>query len=299
MINQKILSAQKVLPAPRPHWVGDGFKVFPVLQSVAFTNEVSPWLMFDYAAPKKFPPSSQQLGVGQHPHRGFETITMAFQGEVEHADSVGNRDVIGVGDVQWMTAGRGIIHEEFHSRKFAATGGTFEFCQLWLNLPAKDKMHPPKYQAILSKDIPVVRLSEKEYGPSARIIAGSLHGKVGPAETFTPVDLWDIIIPKDEESIELSLPNGHNTIIFVRRGGILLGNKKLGPQDTIILKPEINGSGENNILKLTSTTKDTSVILMGGEPINEPIAARGPFVMNTQEELRQAGNDFRTGKMGR
>lgn len=312
---QKVLSLHKVLSAPRPHWVGDGFKVFPVFNNLAFTEEISPWLMFDYAAPKLFEPTSKQLGVGQHPHRGFETITLAFQGEVEHADSVGNRDVIGAGDVQWMTAGRGIIHEEFHSRKFATTGGTFEMCQLWLNLPAEHKMHPPRYQPIVSKDIPTVRLpsssspendDDDDYKqPTARIIAGNLNGTVGPAKTFTPVQLWDIVIPKKDDTIELPIPNGQNAIVFVRRGGILVAGqgKNLGPQDTIMLKTETTNNNNDNdddaILKLTSTAKDTSVLLLGGEPINEPIAARGPFVMNTQQELSQAASDFHAGKFGR
>ena len=150
---------KRILPAPRPHWVGNGFNVYPVFASLAFTEALSPWLMFDYAAPRSFRPTNKRLGVGQHPHRGFETVTIAFQGGVEHQDSVGNNDVIGPGDVQWMTAGRGIIHEEYHSTSFAKNGGTFEMCQLWVNLPAKDKMHAPRYQPILDKQIPVVPLS--------------------------------------------------------------------------------------------------------------------------------------------
>jgi len=251
--------------------------------------------MFDYAAPKDFPPTSKQLGVGEHPHRGFETVTIAFQGEVEHADSVGNRDVIGAGDVQWMTAGRGIIHEEFHSRKFAASGGTFEMCQLWLNLPAEHKMHPPRYQPILSKDIPVVDASDN--GTTARIIAGSLKGKNGPAKTFSPVELWDVNIPSKDGDFEASVPSGHQFVVFVRRGGIVVGEKELGPQDAAILTPK-DLSDEDNILSFKATKDNSSVLVLGGEPINEPIAARGPFVMNTNDELSQAWQDYYSGRFG-
>ena len=180
MTQQKYKEIREILGAPPRHWVGNGFHVFPVFHNKAFTKELSPWLMFDYAAPKQFEPSYERRGVGQHPHRGFETITIAWQGEVEHGDSVGNRDVIGPGDVQWMTAARGIIHEEFHSTDFQQTGGTFEMAQLWLNLPKKDKMKKPRYQPILAKQIPVVPLKcaddadvEKLSGENTiRVIAG-------------------------------------------------------------------------------------------------------------------------------
>jgi redox-sensitive bicupin YhaK (pirin superfamily) len=187
-----------ILPRPRSHWVGDGFHVYPVFADKAFTNELSPFLMFDYGAPKQFPANNpKKLGVGQHPHRGFETITVAFQGEVEHADSMGNRGVIGEGDVQWMTAGRGIVHEEFHSQKFAKAGGAFEMCQLWLNLPKEHKMTPPRYQPILKNEIttsPLYLHAADACGAPAdpaeggvRVIAGSFMGVKGPASTFTQV----------------------------------------------------------------------------------------------------------------
>lgn len=253
--------------------------------------------MFDYAAPKEFPPTSAQLGVGQHPHRGFETVTIAFQGEVEHADSVGNRDVIGAGDVQWMTAGRGIIHEEFHSRKFAKSGGVFEMCQLWLNLPKKHKMHAPRYQPILSKDIPTITVSDN--GTTARIIAGSLKGENGPAKTFSPVELWDVNIPSKGGDFETTVPGGHNFVVFVRKGGIIVGDTKLGPQDATILTPTDLSSKDGNILTFAATKDNSSVLVIGGEPIDEPIAARGPFVMNTNDELTEAWQDYYSGKMGR
>jgi len=304
-------AVKRIMPAPRPHWVGNGFNVFPVFANLAFTNELSPWLMFDYAAPKEFKPTRERLGVGQHPHRGFETVTIAFQGGVEHSDSTGNNDVIGAGDVQWMTAGRGIIHEEYHSTKFAKTGGTFEMCQLWVNLPAKDKMHEPRYQPILSKDIPVVPLRaasadaascdagepDLELG-SARVIAGELDGTTGPAMTFSPVELWDVSLPVAEKPVLLRVPEGHNAIIFVRKGSIALGpseaeQQHVGAQGVALLQRE------GTAIRLLAKQPDTQVILLGGQPLDEPIEAQGPFVMNTRQEIMQANADYRSGKMGR
>ena len=214
----KCKEIREVLRAPPRHWVGNGFHVFPVFHNRAFTKELSPWLMFDYAAPKEFKPSYERRGVGQHPHRGFETITIAFQGEVEHGDSCGNRDVIGPGDVQWMTAARGIIHEEFHSTDFQQTGGTFEMAQLWLNLPAKHKMDPPKYQPIVAKDIPVVPLKTSDEADAAklsgensiRVIAGdeATYGVKGAATTHTPVELLDVRMATDGVSSTSPSPTG-------------------------------------------------------------------------------------------
>ena len=303
---------KRILPAPRPHWVGNGFNVYPVFASLAFTEALSPWLMFDYAAPKEFPPTNKRLGVGQHPHRGFETVTIAFQGGVEHQDSVGNNDVIGPGDVQWMTAGRGIIHEEYHSTSFAKNGGTFEMCQLWVNLPAKDKMHAPRYQPILDKDIPVVPLRSESGeacdadGAKARIIAGSIGDTSGPAMTFTPIELFDLSLPNKDQPVELDLPEGHTAILFVRKGSVAVGGgsngktgekeeaaQTVGPQGVAVMERE------GTTLRLAAMEAGTQLLLLGGEPIDEPIAARGPFVMNTQQEIMQANMDFQNGKMGR
>merc|ERR1719389_698778 len=201
-MSKSFRSILKIIPQQPKHWVGDGFNVYPVFGQYAFTESLSPWLMFDYATPKNFPPTKKRLGVGQHPHRGFETITIAFQGSVEHKDSTGNSGVIGPGDVQWMTAGRGIVHEEFHSTEFAKTGGTLEMCQIWLNLPAKHKMVDPRYQPILSSEIASSRLfpaapeggaTGQPAGPDegeVRVIAGKFHDAAGPAKTWTQVDLW-------------------------------------------------------------------------------------------------------------
>lgn len=273
---------------PRSHWVGDGFNVRPVFAHLAFTQDISPFLMFDYAAPREFEASDQKRGVGPHPHRGFETVTIAFQGEVEHGDSVGNRGVIGAGDVQWMTAASGIIHEEFLSREFLKQGGTLEMVQLWVNLPAKDKMIAPKYQPIFSQEIPIVELPAN--AGSVRVIAGSYAGTQGAATTFSPVELWDIKI-KAGKAVELKVPAGHNAMLFVRRGSISLDGNKVGTGDLVMLERE-------GLTINLQANEEASVLLMGGEPINEPIVASGPFVMNTEQEIRLAMMDYQSGRMG-
>jgi len=308
-------SVKQILPATSKHWVGDGFNVHSVFSNKAFTEELSPFLMFDYAAPKRFAPiksGQSPRGVGRHPHRGFETVTIAFQGEVEHADSMGNRDVIGKGDVQWMTAGRGIIHQEFHSNKFSEQGGIFEMVQLWVNLPRQHKMTKPSYQPIVEKDVPAVHiydaLAMKEESTeheeecvdgsvgNVRVIAGSFEGTKGPASTFSPVELWDVSL-KEQATVDLPFPEQYNCIVFVRRGkvDIVGGDEKkmhLGPQDVALM-------GKNGgTIRIHSKEADTSVLLMGGMPLDEPIAARGPFVMNTPDEIMEANRDYQLGKFG-
>ena len=278
-----------VLPAAsRSHWVGDGFNVRPIFANLAFTQAISPFLMFDYAAPREFAATEEKRGVGPHPHRGFETVTIAFQGEVEHGDSVGNRGVIGPGDVQWMTAASGIIHEEFLARDFLKRGGTLEMVQLWVNLPAKYKMIAPKYQPILSQDIPVIQLPDKS--GTVRVIAGNFADTQGAASTYSPVNLWDIKLNAGK-SVELTVPDGHNTMLFVRQGRIAVGDATVGPADMALL--ERDGSR----IRLQAQ-EDTSLLLMGGEPIAEPIVASGPFVMNTEQEIRVAMMDYQSGRMG-
>lgn len=298
---------REILGAPPRHWVGNGFHVFPVFHNRAFTKELSPWLMFDYAAPKEFQPGHERRGVGQHPHRGFETITIAWQGEVEHADSTGNRDVIGPGDVQWMKAARGIIHEEFHSTKFTQAGGTFEMAQLWLNLPAKNKMDAPRYQPILAKDIPIVPLkpvrdadADKVVGAKSectvRVIAGDVatYGVRGAATTHTPVELLDVRVGVDGVDFDIPVPDGHNTIVFVRRGRIVIGEEKKQVERQGVALMRLGG----DTLRLAATESDTEILVLAGEPIQEPIAARGPFVMNTHEEIVKANHDFMNGLFG-
>lgn len=262
--------------------------------------------MFDFAPPKYFPARvGNPLGVGQHPHRGFETVTIAFEGEVEHHDNTGKSGVIQRGDVQWMTAGRGIIHQEYHSKQFTKTGGIFSMAQLWVNLPKKDKMVKPSFQAIKSENIPVVNLPLDSEEPSlgrARIIAGELGSTKGSANTFSPVQVWDVILPHVDAEIDLPFPADHNCIVFVRSGSVevLTGgdgtnkSKLLAPQEVALM--HMDGG---DTLRIRVVVPDSSLLIVGGEPLNEPIAAHGPFVMNTQEEIIKTLRDYRLGDMGR
>jgi len=307
---------KEICRKPPRHWVGDAFHVYPVFANKAFTSELSPFLMFDYAAPKEFPPEknpNHRRGVGQHPHRGFETVTVAFQGEVEHADSEGNSGVIGPGDVQWMTAARGIIHEEFHSTEFSKRGGIFEMFQLWVNLPSSKKMSKPRYQPILAKDIPQVPLaivgksgdendvvgnSDSDVCTStveegyAKIIAGNFRGTEGPAKTFTPIDIWVVSLLTKQKEFELEFVEGHTTLLFVQNGSVEIQGKALNLADVAIM------DRKGTKLTIRATQKNTPLLILSGEPIDEPIAARGPFVMNTQGELQQAMTDYQRGTHG-
>merc|ERR1719401_654693 len=283
---------EDVMLKPRPHWVGDGFHVLPVFSQKAFTRDMSPFLMFDYGAPKEFSPTRGKLGVGKHPHRGFETVTIAWQGEVEHGDHLGNRDVIHAGDVQWMTAARGIIHEEYHSREFAKAGGHFEMAQLWVNLPAKHKMDPPRYQPISGASIPVVDL-EDGVG-RVRVIAGQFGSAQGAAATFSPIDMWEVLLNTAGKGTNLIFPEGHNTIIFVKRGAAFVGatEKELKAQDVACM-----GEGGRQV-PVRATENNTELLVLSGQPFNEPIAHMGPFVMNTHQELAQAQSDYQGRKNG-
>ena len=270
------------------HWVGDGFPVRSLFSYQNDPKSVSPFLLFDYAGPWTFEPNTgSPRGVGQHPHRGFETVTIVYDGEVSHRDSTGGGGTIGPGDVQWMTAGGGIIHEEFHSTGFSKTGGPFRMVQLWVNLPAKDKGTPATYQAITSDTIPAVDFA----GGKARIIAGEFDGTKGPARTFTPINLWDIRLPARAEAT-LPLPAGHNSMIAVLSGHLTIDGQ---------------GVGEGEIARLSTVGDGITVIADGeamllvltGEPIDEPVVGYGPFVMNSEAEIRQAIDDFNKGEFGR
>eukprot|EP00041_Stephanoeca_diplocostata_P034797 m.1205041 g.1205041 ORF g.1205041 m.1205041 type:complete len:349 (-) comp24582_c0_seq10:4487-5533(-) len=290
-----VRSVKTILPATRPHWVGDGFNVYPTFADLAFTNEISPFLMFDYAKPKEFPRTKKKLGVGKHPHRGIVTVTLAMQGEVEHGDNVGNSGVIGTGDVQWMSAGRGIVHEEYHSRKFASTGGMFEMCQLWLNLPASHKMSKPTYQPILEAEIPVVPvIGETVDDACVHIICGEYNGTKGPANPVTPVDMWHIHINPTGKTVDIPVPTGYNSMLFVRKGSVTVGEDgvALGPQGLVLFKRD------GDVVRVTTTSPETRLIVLQGEPLNEPIVNHGPMVMNTQEEIQQAFSDYYAGKFG-
>jgi len=278
-----------VYSAPRQHWVGDGFPVRSLISFDTLGGHLSPFLLLDYAGPAKFTPTAQRRGVGQHPHRGFETVTIVYEGEVEHRDSTGNGGVIGPGDVQWMTAASGILHEEFHSAEFGRKGGAFEMVQLWVNLPAKDKMAKPGYQGILSRDIPVVNLQDD--AGTLRVIAGDFEGVQGPAHTFTPVEVWDIRL-RQGASATLPIPVGHAAAVVVLHGTVLVNGSDVAREAQVVL---LDRDGDSVVLEANS---DATLLLLGGEPIDEPVVANGPFVMNTSEEIVQAMRDFNSGRFG-
>ena len=269
------------------HWVGDGFPVRNLFPSNGI--EVDPFLMLDYAGPSRFEPAKKPRGVGEHPHRGFETVTIAYQGSVGHRDSAGNSGVIHPGDVQWMTAASGVVHEELHEAEFTKNGGIFEMVQLWVNLPKAQKMSKPGYQGITKAQIPVIEL---EGGGHARVIAGELLGRLGPAKTFTPVNLFDVIL-KAGERFELPLPEGHKGAVVLRKGDVLINGTDTLSGEALIAPL----SEEGDVVTLEAKT-DTQLLILSGEPIAEPVASYGPFVMNTREELTQAVEDYRAGRMG-
>jgi redox-sensitive bicupin YhaK (pirin superfamily) len=271
------------------HWVGDGFPVRTLFSYQTLGTHASPFLMLDFAGPANFGPAAKPRGVGEHPHRGFETVTIVYQGEVEHRDSTGAGGKIGPGDVQWMTAGAGILHEEFHSREFTRTGGPFEMVQLWVNLPAKDKMTAPHYQTLLSTDIPTVELPDR--AGTVRVIAGEYRGRRGPAKTFTPIDVWDIRLHAGAAT-ELKLIEGRSVGLVVLRGALKVnGEREIREAQMALLSRE---GGE----ALLETSTDTIVLLLSGAPIDEPIVGYGPFVMNTAEEIQTAIVDFNSGRFG-
>jgi redox-sensitive bicupin YhaK (pirin superfamily) len=265
------------------HWVGDGFPVRTLFSYATPDAEVSPFLLLDYGGPAEFPPASKPRGVGFHPHRGFETVTILYQGEVEHRDTAGNGGLIGPGEVQWMTAAKGLMHEEMHSAAFTRQGGIFEVVQLWVNLPARHKMDDPHYQAITKAQIPSVPLDEK--GGVVRVIAGVYEGVKGPADTYTPVNLWDLRLSA-EQPLVLDLPENYTTILLALHGRVEI-NHGATLNDAELAFFESRG----RTLTLNAAT-DSTLLLMNGEPIAEPIAGYGPFVMNTQEEISRAIADF-------
>ena len=271
------------------YMVGDGFPVRNLFPSNDLDREVSPFLMLDYAGPQYFAPTDHPRGVGEHPHRGFETVTIVYEGVVAHRDSAGNSGVIGPGDVQWMTAAAGIVHEELHEKEFAKKGGTLHAIQLWVNLPKASKMSKPGYQTLLDRDIPAVELEGRT--GRVRVIAGAFEGVRGPAKTFTPVQLYDVQL-KAHGRQAFNLPDGDNTALFVLQGGVMVnGSQELKEAELAVYKANGNSVTVN-------ATADSRLLIMSGEPILEPIARYGPFVMNTREELVQAVEDYQAGRMG-
>lgn len=278
-----------IYSAPRPHWVGDGFPVRSMFSYQSHGKQLSPFLLLDYAGPADFSATSQPRGVGVHPHRGFETVTIVYKGEVAHRDSTGQGGTIGPGDVQWMTAGAGILHEEFHSEAFSKSGGALEMVQLWVNLPAKDKMTPPGYQAINDRDISAVVLPDG--AGTVRVIAGKFEDQAGPARTFTPMNVWDLRLNQGSLS-ELPVPEGWNAALIVLRGTVKVNARTVAGEAQMVLL-ERSGDG----ISIEAST-DAVALLLAGEPIDEPIAGYGPFVMNSEQEITQALSDLQSGHFG-
>ncbi|MHA6140663.1 pirin family protein [Pseudomonas mohnii] len=278
-----------IYTSPQAHWVGDGFPVRTLFSYDNLGKHISPFLLLDHAGPAEFTPTTQRRGVGQHPHRGFETVTIVYKGELEHRDSTGSGGKIGPGDVQWMTAASGILHEEFHSEDFARSGGTLEMVQLWVNLPARDKMADAGYQTILDSDIPSIALSND--AGSLRLIAGEFDGHTGPSRTFTPIDVWDLRLNAGK-LLTLDLHEGRNTALVVLRGAVQVNGLESVRQGQLAL---LDRKGDQ--LTLEAST-DAVVLLLSGEPIDEPIVGHGPFVMNTEQEIHQAFADFQSGRFG-
>ena len=267
---------------PEGHWVGDGFPVHTVLD-YGRHPELSPFLLLDHAGPADFPPADKPRGVGWHPHRGFETVTLVLAGEVDHEDTAGNGGRIGPGEVQWMTAGSGLLHKEMHSPEFTRRGGKFHALQLWVNLPAKSKMSAPRYQTLVNGQIPVV--------DGVRVLAGEYQGTKGPAETFTPVNLFDVRL-RAGQKLRLSLRDGYSAGLYVVEGRVLINGEKVETTELAVLERK------GDEIELEAIT-DAIVFVMNGAPIDEPVVGHGPFVMNTSREIQQAFADYHAGRLGR
>lgn len=270
-------TAQRIYREPEGHWVGDGFPVRTVLDYQRHP-EVSPFILLDHFGPADFAPAEKPRGVGWHPHRGFETVTVLLEGEVEHEDTAGNGGRIGPGDVQWMTAGAGLLHKEFHSQEFTRRGGRFHGLQLWVNLPARRKMTPPRYQTLRAADIPLV--------DGVRVIAGEFRGHKGPAQTFTPITLLEVRL-RAKESVHVPLADGDSAALYVVQGKLSVASER----ELAIL----SRSGADFVVEAES---DAIVFLMSGTPLGEPVAGYGPFVMNSAREIQQAFADYQAGRLG-
>ncbi len=273
------------------HWVGDGFRVHNFIPSVPGLSmyNMDPFLLLDYNAKMEVAPGDIPRGVGVHPHRGFETVTIAYEGEVEHHDSAGHGGVIGKGDVQWMTAASGVLHKEYHAKEWSKKGGTFQMVQLWTNLPKKDKMSAPSYQSIANKEMGRHELPDN--GGTIEIIAGEYNGCTGPARTHSPIALMNAHLNEGGEAT-FSFPAHYNTAVLVVRGNALVNGKDV-PTDNLV-----KFANEGETFTVRATSPDTTVLVMSGEPLNEPIVSYGPFVMNSKEEILQAFDDFNSGRFG-
>jgi quercetin 2,3-dioxygenase len=289
-VSTEVRRIDRVVAAPRPHWVGDGFHVSGFFNAIPDAQrKLSPFLLLDYGAPREFPPTANaRRGVGPHPHRGFETVTIAFQGSVAHHDSTGKGGVIGPGDVQWMTAASGILHREYHEESFARRGGTMQMAQIWVNLPRAHKMDPPGYQTITADRIAAANLPNG--AGTVRVIAGEYLGVRGPAKTFTPVTMLDVrLVEKGRADIDV--PARHNAALLVMKGEIAVSSETASENEFVVFA----NAGERIVVEVKS---EAQLLLLAGEPIEEPIVSYGPFVMNTEGEIRQAMVDFQAGKFG-
>lgn len=281
----------KIVAPKAPHFVGDGFRVHNFIPSISEMDmkRMDPFIMLDYNSKFDFPASNIPKGVGVHPHKGFETVTIAYKGRVEHGDSSGGGGIIGEGDVQWMTAGAGVLHKEFHETEWSKKGGTFQMVQLWVNLPKAFKSTPAKYQALSNESIN--RFSLANDMGEIEVIAGAYNNVLGSATTFSPIHMYNIKA-KTGAKVALNFPTHYNTLLLVIEGSIKVNGGDLVPADHLVL---MNHDGENFEVEITN---DAVVLVLSGEPLNEPIAHYGPFVMNTEEELVEAFQEFQAGKFG-
>ncbi|HHD2586553.1 pirin family protein [Clostridium perfringens] len=288
---KKFRTIENIFKAPEPHMVGDGFRVSQYIPTgIKSMERLSPFLLLDYNAPYYFKPSETRLGVGAHPHRGFETVTIAYDGKVEHHDNKGNHGIIGPGDVQWMTAASGIMHKEYHETEFSKNGGIFHMVQLWVNLPKDKKMIEPKYQPLLKEEMGVLKLDNDKGEIS--IIAGEVNGVKGPANTFTNINLYNINL-KNYGNTTLSEPKNFNTAILILKGEAEVNEDKICKEGDFIVFDNVEGE-----ILLESLTEESLFLVLSGEPINEPVVSHGPFVMNTLGEILDAYEDFRNNKFG-
>jgi quercetin 2,3-dioxygenase len=276
--------------APPPHWVGDGFLVRSLFDYSGLGRQLSPFLLLDHAPPTRFEPAARPRGVGQHPHRGFETVTIVYQGELAHRDSTGAGGLIGPGDVQWMTAAGGLLHDEFHSPEFTKHGGTLEMVQLWVNLPAREKMAEPGYQSLLDARIPVVELPDA--AGRVRVIAGEFDGRRGPARTRTPIDVWDLRIAEGAVG-RFEAPDGHTLALVVLHGTVRVNGRAVAHEGQLV---HLDRAGRSVAIE---ASREARLLWLSGEPIDEPIVGYGPFVMNSEAEIRKAIDDFNAGRFGR
>jgi quercetin 2,3-dioxygenase len=285
----KKLIEKIVINSDRPHMVGDGFRVFNYIPGAGIPQErISPFLLLDFNPEYDFGPSDHLRGVGVHPHKGFETVTIAYKGSVAHHDSTGSSGIINAGDVQWMTAGNGILHKEYHEEAFSKKGGPFEMVQLWVNLPKKDKSTAPHYQELTKDGMGKVQLADN--GGEVNVIAGNFNGVAGPAQTYSPVNLFDIKLNEGAETTT-SIPAGHNTALLIVNGSVQVNDEIVGEHSFVLFE----NKGEEIHIK---ANQQSVVLLLSGEPLNEPIVSYGPFVMNTEAEIREAIADFNMGKFG-